>query len=235
MPIRRFIQMGRGFRGDERTRATRVETIAEHLPLALSEFGEGSRSDHIDNSGSPANTNANRSSRICTGNRKKQSGNPTKKSVRWSTKLTKRRHIQIKDMKEEERESVWYTPEDTKIILAMAKVTVKMMMNGDYCDNIDYCSRGLEGKTSRGARQRIHNKQRVRTAVLEEQKLQRTEGLLDADALARVSLKYSEDLAAQARDKALGDERDARAFLLGVRTIGMHLEQQDILVSAMAA
>jgi hypothetical protein len=49
-------------------------------------------------------------------------------------------------LRPEEREAIRYTEADTKIILAMAKVTVKMMMKGEVCDDVDYCSRGLEGE-----------------------------------------------------------------------------------------
>lgn len=67
------------------------------------------------------------------------------KRVQWNHKVEKKRHYRIQDLRPDEREAIWYTEADTKIILAMAKVTVKMMMRGEACDDVDYCSRGLEG------------------------------------------------------------------------------------------
>jgi hypothetical protein len=68
------------------------------------------------------------------------------KRVHWNHKVEKKRHYRTQDLRPEEREAIWYTEADTKIILAMAKVTVKMMMKGEVCDDVDYCSRGLEGE-----------------------------------------------------------------------------------------
>jgi len=67
--------------------------------------------------------------------------------LHWNHKVEKKRHYRTQDLRPEEREAIWYTEADTKIILAMAKVTVKMMMKGEVCDDVDYCSRGLEGKS----------------------------------------------------------------------------------------
>ena len=73
----------------------------------------------------------------------------SKKRIHWNHKVEKKRHYRTQDLRPEEREAIWYTDADTKIILAMAKVTVKMMMKGEVCDDIDYCSRGLEGEKRR--------------------------------------------------------------------------------------
>ena len=56
-------------------------------------------------------------SSITSSNRRK------KKSVSWSKKRQWRRHHRICDLSKEEQEAVWYTPEDSKIILAMARAT----------------------------------------------------------------------------------------------------------------
>lgn len=153
---------------------------------------------------------------------------PSKKSVHWNPKVAKKRHIQVKDMKAEERQNVWYNTDDTKIILAMAKVTVKMMMKGEQCDDIDYCSRGLEGKTLNGSRKRNKYKQLARSAVLMEQEIQRMDGVNKPEELARVSCKHTEILVAKARVKAIQDERDAKEFLLDVDThISRTIQQRD--------
>lgn len=135
------------------------------------------------------------------------------KRVHWNHKVEKKRHPRLQDLTQAEKESVWYTEGDTKIILAMAKVTVKMMMKGEPCDDVDYCSRGLEGKTPVGSKRRQKNKLRVRRALLEEQEIQRDEGVFDPDYLAEVSIKNSKDVVLDAHNVALNDERSIQAYL----------------------
>lgn len=135
------------------------------------------------------------------------------KRIHWYHKVEKKRHPRVKDLTPGERESIWYTESDTKFILAMAKVTVKMMMRGEPCDDIDYCSRGLEGKTPEGSKRRQRNKLRVRQALLEEQEIQREEGVIDADYLGQLSVSLSREVTAEAHNTALQDERVAMEYL----------------------
>jgi len=136
-----------------------------------------------------------------------------KKSVHWYHKVQKKRHIRIQDMDIDERNAVWYTEADSKLILAMAKVTVKMIMKDEPCDDIDYCSRGLEGKTPAGSKRRQKNKMKVRRAVLEEQDIQRDEGVINIDFLAEVSRMCSKDVVHQAHERGLNDEDAVRQYL----------------------
>ena len=136
------------------------------------------------------------------------------KSVHWNRKVEKKRHHRCQDLSDDELESYWYTESDTKIILAIAKVTVKMMMKGELCDDIDYCSRGLEGKTPVGSKKRQKNKLRVRKALLEEQDIQREEGVFDPEYLAQVCLKYSREVNIAAHSQGLRDEREIQEYLL---------------------
>jgi hypothetical protein len=135
------------------------------------------------------------------------------KRLHWNHKVEKKRHHRLCDLKEAEKECVWYTENDTKIILGMAKVTVKMMMKGEPCDDVDYCSRGLEGKTPTGSKRRQKNKQRVRKALLEEQTIQREEGVYDPEYLAQVSIKYSKTVIEEAYQSGLRDERAIEEYL----------------------
>lgn len=136
-----------------------------------------------------------------------------KKRIHWNYKVVKRRHHRLCDLSDEEKEAVWYTANDTKIILAMAKVTVKMMMKGEICDDIDYCSRGLEGKTPSGAKRRQKNKQILRKALLEEQEIQREEGVYDPEYLAELSIFYSKDVCVAAYNTGLSDEHSVQEFV----------------------
>ncbi|KAG7347775.1 hypothetical protein IV203_016480 [Nitzschia inconspicua] len=136
-----------------------------------------------------------------------------RKGIHWNHRVEKKRHHRLQDLTKEEKEAVWYTESDSRIILAMAKVTVKMMMRGEKCDDVDYCSRGLEGKTPIGSKERQKNKLKVRKALLEEQQLQRDEGIHDPEQLAQVSMKHSKHVCAQARNAALRDEEAIREYL----------------------
>lgn len=145
-------------------------------------------------------------------------GWPSKKRVHWNTRVSKRRHIQLKDMTAEEKYSVWYSSQDSKLILAMAKVTVKMMMRGEPCDDdTDYCSRGLEGKTREGSKKRNKSKVMVNTAVLMEQEIQRMDKKDDPETIAKASFNCSEVLCRRARLQGTQDERDVGDFLDDVR------------------
>ena len=139
---------------------------------------------------------------------KPKARNGAKKKLTWNHKVQKKRHPRLCDMTPEEIESVWYTENDSKIILAIAKVTVKMMMKGEPCDDFDYCSRGLEGKTPEGAKRRQINKAKVRKALLEEQDMQRAEGINDDQLLAQTSIKNSAPHIQAAHEQALKDEAE---------------------------
>ena len=174
---------------------TMVATIDEESPLVddlkKSEPLDGVKKPSLTTSGKPKST----------------------KRLHWNHKVEKKRHHRLCDLTIEEKEAVWYTCNDTKIILAMAKVTVKMMMRGEPCDDIDYCSRGLEGKTPTGSKRRQKNKLRVRKALLEEQSIQREEDVYDPDYLAQVSIKYSKAVREEAHKSALRDERSIQEYL----------------------
>jgi hypothetical protein len=161
-------------------------------------------------------TNNNTTENSNNNNRRKQG---EQREIHWNPKVEKKRHIMLRDMTDEERDSVWYGGNDTKIILGMAKVTVRMMMKGEVCDDIDYCSRGLEGKTVIGSKKRSKNKSVVRRAVLTEQEIQRMDGVIDPEQLAKSSYKYTKAVNDTARDYAIQNEQDIIGYLNDVRKL----------------
>jgi len=205
-----------------RNRASRsIATIDEEKPLAdqagRDNRKRASRKSTSNNGGRKAKSalasgSASPSSSSLQSPSRPQEGRAAKK-VHWYHKVEKKRHHRLQDLRPEEKEAVWYTENDTKIILAMAKVTVKMMMKGEPCDDVDYCSRGLEGKTPVGSKRRQKNKLRVRKALLEEQEIQREEGVFDPEYLSQVSIKYSADVVKEAHNTALKDERHIQDYL----------------------
>jgi len=205
-----------------RGKESRVGTIAEDSHLTQKDINNGSthsssrKRSAVDRNKKGSSSSRNNKSNATT-NPASTSRDPSKKAVHWNPKVVKKRHIQLKDMKDEERESVWYNDNDSRIMLAMAKVTVKMMMNGEACDGINYCSRGLEGKTMDGSKIRNKHKNLVRHAVLTLQEIHRMDGMNNPEELANVSFECTEIPFTEARDKAIQDERDIQAYLNDVR------------------
>lgn len=198
----------------------RVETIHENSPLpssnAVDDSGQSSSQESSfakDMVGS--RSRENKSSSIA--NPKSTHTNPLKE-VRWNMKIVKILHTSRKDMNKTERESYWLSKKEDKLTLAMAKVTVKMIMKGESFDDVDYCSRGLEGKTMAECRKRAKNKRRVVTAVMTEQELQRLEGVKNPEDLAKASFQHTEELSVKALDKGIEDERDVQEYLDDART-----------------
>ena len=235
MPIRQqVIRMRRKLSSGSGTESG-VETIAEDSPLTQKDINKNglsasrssrkrssvSRSKSGRSSSSMSSRNNNKSSSSAstdpTSTSSSSSRDPSRKAVHWNPKVGKKRHIQLQDMRDYERESVWYNEDDSRIILAMARVTVKMMMKGEACDDIDYCSRGLEGKTLSGSKKRSKNKNLVRAAVLTEQEIQRMDGVHDPEELANVSVKCSVTICTVARDKGIQDEQAIQDYLDDVR------------------
>merc|ERR1712014_397627 len=100
----------------------------------------------------------------------------------------------------------------------MAKTTVLMMMAGEHIDDEDpdYCTRGLEFRTRKGSKIRSANKLRARSAVLNEQDLQREEGFHDPEFIAMASLDVSFECREQAQKRAEEDAKSISSYVSDV-------------------
>lgn len=143
---------------------------------------------------------------------------PIVKAVSWNPKIVKRYTLRRQDMPADERESYWYTKKDDKLVLMTAKVTVKMIMKGEPFDNVDYCSRGLEGKTLIESKKRARNKRKVLTAVLMEQELQRLEGVKNPEQVRKAAFKHTQEICERASHQAIEDEQEVQEYLDDVRS-----------------
>ena len=85
-------------------------------------------------------------------------------------------------------------------------------------DDEEYCTRGLEFKTKAGARFRSSNKLRTRSAVLNEQDLQRDEGFEDPQYIAMASMEESRGCRDGALARAIYDEQSIQEYLRDVRS-----------------
>jgi hypothetical protein len=142
----------------------------------------------------------------------KSTKNLRRRKIRWSGQVRVQEIRHINNMSESEREAVWMSPIDYKMIKNMAKTTVLMMMAGERIgeEDPDFCSRGLEFRTRKGQKVRSANKLRCRSAVLNEQDLQREEGFHDPEFIAMASLDISHDCREQAQKRG---DKDAEAIL----------------------
>lgn len=183
-----------------------------------SSSSSSNKNNNKNNSSSKTNRDSNHRRKNARSSNRNASNNRRKTRVHWNPKVEKKRHVMLNDLTNEERDSVWYNENDTKIILAMAKITVKMMMKNELCDDIDYCSRGLEGKTLIGSKRRNRKKSIVRKAVLREQEVQRVDRVMIPEKLANASIKYTKDIT-EARDYANQDEQDIMEYLNDMRII----------------
>ena len=149
-----------------------------------------------------------------------------RRKIRWSGRVRVQEIRHLNNIPEYEKEAVWMSPVDYKMIKHMAKTTVFMMMNsqsgfGEHeqsqsiteDNNPDFCTRGLEFRTRAGSKIRNQNKLRARSAVLNEQDLQRDEGFYDPQFIAMASMDESFECREEARKRAEGDAQSIRSYV----------------------
>lgn len=124
----------------------------------------------------------------------------------------------IKDYNEEEIQTFWLTTPDYLLIKSTIRQTLDMMMNGYTIleNDEEFCARGLESRTKVGARARSYSKLRTRSAVLNEQDMQREEGFHDPYILATVSMEQTAASRAWAQAIAMEDYRSIQDYLADV-------------------
>ena len=207
MPARRLIEM---------SQTSIIETVDKSSPQSLGD----TTIDTSEPSGSRAKSAVNEDKMEKT----KSCDDPriidsklSKKKVHFNPKVEKRRHVALKDIPQEERECLWYSKADDKLILLTAKVVVKMIMKGEPFDDIDYCSRGLEGKTMSESKKRSRNKRKLHSAVMMEQEIERLEGVKNPARLANSARKHTLELSVLAYERGKEDERDIQEYMSDVR------------------
>ncbi|KAL3920746.1 MAG: hypothetical protein SGILL_003104 [Bacillariaceae sp.] len=145
--------------------------------------------------------------------------NTKPKKVQWAKRVKVKEIRHLDDVSEAERQSLWMSFEDHQMAKAMVKTTVTMMMRGERIgeDDPDFCTRGLEFRTRTGSKIRSRYKVRGRMAVLNEQDIQRDEGLVDEEFIAMASLEVSNECRAAALQRGQADARAVQKFLEDVR------------------
>lgn len=166
--------------------------------------------DHEDDEDDQVSTNSSVSAASSTPSIK----NERRRTIRWSGQVRVQEIRHVNNMTESEREAVWMSPVDYKMIKNVAKTTVLMMMAGETIreNDPDFCTRGLEFRTRKGNKIRSANKLRARSAVLNEQDLQREEGFHDPEFIAMASLDVSFECREQAQKRGENDARSIRSY-----------------------
>lgn len=109
----------------------------------------------------------------------------TEKKVSFSRRVKVRRTSHLDDYTPQERKSTWYTKNEMQAIREDIGATVKLIeMEIDVTSSKEFCHRGLEHQCKGGAQRRLANKKRAWKAVSDEQAIQRSRGIHDAQALA---------------------------------------------------
>lgn len=118
-------------------------------------------------------------------------------------------HYSLRELSSEEYRSMWITAEDFMACKREYVAIVRLMMRtmDDFPESDECCSRGLEFKTKDGARKRKQTKQRAARAVLEEQEIQREEGVYDPEFLSDVYREISGPCSLAALNRGLKDQK----------------------------
>uniref|UniRef100_A0A7S0F747 Uncharacterized protein n=1 Tax=Craspedostauros australis TaxID=1486917 RepID=A0A7S0F747_9STRA len=137
-----------------------------------------------------------------------------KRSVTFSKTVSVRPVLHVFNYSDSEFHATWCVEKDYKRIKMDNLATLKMLKEGKKIDEDDkqYSVRGLEGSYGPGTVRRRKNKQRARDAVLDEQELQRDEGVCDTELMADVYYGYSHRCQSDAHLRALRDQHIARKY-----------------------
>ncbi|KAG7368057.1 hypothetical protein IV203_030800 [Nitzschia inconspicua] len=150
----------------------------------------------------------------------------SKPRIQWAKRVKVKEIRHLNEIPESERDALWISLADQQMNKTMVRTTITMMMRGETIidDDPDFCTRGLEFRTKAGSKTRSRYKLRVRSAVLNEQDLQREEGITDPDFIAMASMDESVECREAARRRGEQDAKGVEKYLEEAR-----LEFPDVL------
>ena len=147
--------------------------------------------------------------------KKQQAKSAMKKTVSFSKNAKMKGTLHLDDYTTEEIQATWYARTEMKQIREDVRLTVKLMDEGllSSKDNEDseYCTRGLECRTSRLSPIKTHNKRIARDVVLDEQDYQQFQLMTcDPERLATVYNRVTYQCQVKASMVGLSDEKIAK-------------------------
>ncbi|KAG7355889.1 hypothetical protein IV203_000575 [Nitzschia inconspicua] len=125
-------------------------------------------------------------------------------------KTTYQKIDHLNDFSEEYIESVWYSYEDYAAIKQSIKPIIREMMRSNCLipeESDEFTSRGLECRTKFGSRSKARARENAIQSVLEEQAIQRDEGLHDPDFIAEIYMEFTGISAIEALNRGLKDQK----------------------------
>jgi hypothetical protein len=126
-------------------------------------------------------------------------------------------YLHIRDYTSEEVNSTWYSNNDFSIMRNDAKELLRRVCRGEVDpQNEEHCTRGLEGRTSEGKKQRLRNTVDASSVVFVEQEIQDEEGIRDPDFLATFYFDNSHHCQVAANMMGLLDEKAARDVMSNI-------------------
>jgi len=143
---------------------------------------------------------------------------PDAKKVQFFPRVRIKRVVNRRDLNLEQINRIWYSREDFRMIRQECFDTIRHMnrsssSSDDSQLSDEFCSRGLEYKTTSFYQQRQTAKREIRTVVFEEQDFQREQGMTDTMWIAKLSEEQSRACVASAIELAQQDERDSCEYL----------------------
>jgi len=135
----------------------------------------------------------------------------TKKSLRFSEKRNQIFPIpHLDNMSDDLIASIWYNSEEYSEVKSSYQMTIFRMEKGEFQEDDDHTSRGLEYRTQEGAWARYENKRDAYNAVLDEQDRQWKVDEDDFEEIGRVYLEHSTKCAIAAAERGANDAKEAK-------------------------
>jgi hypothetical protein len=157
----------------------------------------------------------------------------SKKSVSFCPIIRFKTVKHIDDYTDAEFEENWYSQTDLDSVIEECEKTVRMMAKDEAPLAEDgFCKRGLEYQTPKGAQFRKGNKTHAMQKVMEEQNLQKSMGIVDAEYLAELYIDATKTSKRLAQMVGLRDEEETRPLLQSESSLHLLREKRQLRSSS---
>jgi hypothetical protein len=144
----------------------------------------------------------------------------TKRKVHFMRRVEVKKIHSLKTISEEERKAVYWTRKEfiairMHLISELQQLLANEVMGEQQEEDDEYCcARGLEKQTGSGRQARKESKKLIRKIVLEEQALQKDEGLPDPNCIACLCMLHARDAVEAAIEVGKKDAMLAQLYAL---------------------
>lgn len=144
------------------------------------------------------------------------------KRVRFSRKVTLRRVPLSRHYTPSEKRSLWFQPAELEIVRENLKQTIILVANQELTSDTDeYCIRGTEIGIPCYIESRRQVKKGASTAVLEEWKAQREEGVSDPQKIREAYREFSQQCEVESHNQGLQDAIAVQIQYLEERAVAL--------------